>query len=53
MNSVIKNIQVHDQSMFAMEHKINVTLAENKTESNDDSFEDSPKRDDQEKTSTA
>lgn len=52
MNSVIKNIQNHDQSMFAMEHKINVTLAENKTESDDDSFEDSPKKENQsEKTS--
>lgn len=42
MNSIIKNIQDHDQSMFAMEHKVNVTLAENKSESLDDSFEESP-----------
>lgn len=42
MNSIIKNIQDHDQSMFAMEHKINVTLAENKSESLDDNFEESP-----------
>lgn len=46
MNSIIKNIQDHDQSMFAMEHKINVTLAENKTESMDDTFETSPKKND-------
>lgn len=46
MNSIIKNIQDHDQSMFAMEHKINVTLAENKTDSMDDNFESSPKKDD-------
>lgn len=43
MNSIIKNIQDHDQSMFAMEHKINITLAENKMESIDDDFENSPK----------
>ena len=42
MNSIIKNIQDHDQSMFSMEHKINVTLAENKQESLDDEFEDPP-----------
>lgn len=45
MNSIIKNIQDHDQSMFAMEHKINVVLAENKEESPDDDFEKSPKKD--------
>ena len=53
MNSIIKNIQDHDQSMFAMEHKINVTLAENKTESIDDNFEDSPNKTDSSNRQTA
>lgn len=43
MDSIIKNIQNHDQSMFAMEHKINVVLAENKGDVPDDEFEKSPK----------
>lgn len=38
MNSIIKNIQDHDKSMFAMEHKINVTLSENKEDLLDNDF---------------
>lgn len=45
MNSIIKNIQIHDQSMFAMEHKINITLAENKKDFIDDDFETPPNKD--------
>lgn len=39
MNEIIKNIQDHDQSMFAMEHKLISTLEDNKKKLGDDSFE--------------
>lgn len=45
MNSVIKNIQDYDKAMFAMEHKIDELLMENKDQtpaSADDEIEDSP-----------
>lgn len=45
MNSVIKNIQDYDKSMFAMEHKIDEMLMDNKDQepsSEDESIEDSP-----------
>lgn len=46
MNSVIKNIQEYDKVMFAMEHKIDELLLQNKKESEetiDEEIEDSPK----------
>ena len=39
MNQIIKNIQNHDKSLFAMEHKVTATLAGNKKDSADDDFE--------------
>ncbi len=45
MNSIIKNIQDYDKVMFAMEHKIEQTLINNKDqtpEAQDEDIEDSP-----------
>lgn len=45
MNSIIKNIQDYDKSMFAMEHKIDELLMDNKDQepsASDDSIDDSP-----------
>lgn len=45
MNSVIKNIQDYDKAMFAMEHKIDEMLMNNKDQepsSEDEGIEDSP-----------
>lgn len=45
MNSIIKNIQDYDKSMFAMEHKIDELLMDNKDQepsASDDGIDDSP-----------
>ena len=45
MNSVIKNIQDYDKSMFAMEHQIDELLMNNKDQSSivaDEKIEESP-----------
>ena len=45
MNSVIKNIQDYDKSMFAMEHKIDELLMQHKDQepsADDENIEDSP-----------
>lgn len=44
MDSIIKNLQIHDQSMFALEHKLDIALAENKEDASDDEFEASPQK---------
>ena len=48
MNSVIKNIQDYDKAMFAMEHKIEETLIQNKDQhpkNQDEDIEESPNTD--------